>query len=183
MVGTKDKIILQIDILDVLDRNYDRKYEDLQERLDAVYDKISDAEDLVYEVEEKLSNIQKDKITGDNIYNYLLMFDSIYDVLSDMEKKQFYNTLLSEVQIFEEEQDKGQIIKSIGFQFPVFYDGKFTKQIIRDKEKTVETVCLLEFLQGVNWNSEHDKKRKVDIKVTCIENGVTQVRLVEKILL
>ena len=26
-------------------------------------------------------------------------------------------------------------------------------------------------------------KRKVDIKVTCIENGVTQVRLVEKILL
>lgn len=47
----------------------------------------------------------------------------------------------------------------------------------------VETVCLLEFLQGVNWNSEHDKKRKVDIKVTCIENGVTQVRLVEKILL
>ena len=111
------------------------------------------------------------------------MFDSIYDVLSDMEKKQFYNTLLSEVQIFEEEQDKGQIIKSIGFQFPVFYDGKFTKQIIRDKEKTVETVCLLEFLQGVNWNSEHDKKRKVDIKVTCIENGVTQVRLVEKILL
>ena len=65
----------------------------------------------MYEVEEKLSNIQKDKITGDNIYNYLLMFDSIYDVLSDMEKKQFYNTLLSEVQIFEEEQDKGQIIK------------------------------------------------------------------------
>ena len=41
LVGTKDKIILQIDILDVLDRNYDRKYEDLQERLDAVYDKIS----------------------------------------------------------------------------------------------------------------------------------------------
>ena len=27
------------------------------------------------------------------------------------------------------------------------------------------------------------KNRKVDIKVTCIENGVTQVQLVEKILL
>lgn len=27
------------------------------------------------------------------------------------------------------------------------------------------------------------KNRKVDIKVTCIENSVTQVRLVEKILL
>ena len=60
-----------------------------------------------------------------------------------MEKKQFYNALLSDVQVFEEEQDNGQIIKSIGFKFPVFYNGEFTKTIIRDKEKTVETVVLL----------------------------------------
>ena len=142
LVGTKDKIILQIDTLDILDKNYDRKYDDLQKRLDTIYDKIGDAEDLVSETEDKLSNIQKDKITGDNIYNYLLMFDSVYDVLSDMEKKQFYNALLTDIQIYEEEQDK-QIIKSIGFKFPVFYDGKFTKRIIRDKEKTVETIVAL----------------------------------------
>lgn len=146
LIGTKDKIILQIDTLDILDKNYDRKYDDLQKRLDTIYDKIGDAEDLVSETEDKLSNIQKDKITGDNIYNYLLMFDSVYDVLSDMEKKQFYNALLTDIQIYEEEQDK-QIIKSIGFKFPVFYDGKFTKRIIRDKEKTVETVCLLSQLK------------------------------------
>lgn len=142
LIGTKDKIILQIDTLDILDKNYDRKYDDLQKRLDTIYDKIGDAEDLVSETEDKLSNIQKDKITGDNIYNYLLMFDSVYDVLSDMEKKQFYNALLTDIQIYEEEQDK-QIIKSIGFKFPVFYDGEFTKRIIRDKEKTVETVVKL----------------------------------------
>ena len=142
LIGTKDKIILQIDTLDILDKNYDRKYDDLQKRLDTIYDKIGDAEDLVSETEDKLSNIQKDKITGDNIYNYLLMFDSVYDVLSDMEKKQFYNALLTDIQIYEEEQDK-QIIKSIGFKFPVFYDGEFTKIIIRDKEKTVETVVKL----------------------------------------
>lgn len=128
------QLILQIDTLDILDKNYDRKYDDLQKRLDTIYDKIGDAEDLVSETEDKLSNIQKDKITGDNIYNYLLMFDSVYDVLSDMEKKQFYNALLTDIQIYEEEQDK-QIIKSIGFKFPVFYDGEFTKRIIRDKEK------------------------------------------------
>lgn len=128
------QLILQIDTLDILDKNYDRKYDDLQKRLDTIYDKIGDAEDLVSETEDKLSNIQKDKITGDNIYNYLLMFDSVYDVLSDMEKKQFYNALLTDIQIYEEEQDK-QIIKSIGFKSPVFYDGEFTKRIIRDKEK------------------------------------------------
>ena len=66
-----------------------------------------------------------------------------HDVLSGMEKKQFYNALLTDILIYEDEQDKGQIIKSIGFKFPVFYDGEFTKRIIRDKEKTVENICLL----------------------------------------
>lgn len=121
------------------------------------YTSDMDAEDLVSETEDKLSNIQKDKITGDNIYNYLLMFDSVYDVLSDMEKKQFYNALLTDIQIYEEEQDK-QIIKSIGFKFPVFYDGEFTKRIIRDKEKTVETVVLLSKL-------DVDKHIDVEIKL------------------
>lgn len=167
LIGTKDKIILQIDTLDILDKNYDRKYDDLQKRLDTIYDKIGDAEDLVSETEDKLSNIQKDKITGDNIYNYLLMFDSVYDVLSDMEKKQFYNALLTDIQIYEEEQDK-QIIKSIGFKFPVFYDGEFTKRIIRDKEKTVETCCLL---VRECANDDEMVSIKVDLEGISLDQG------------
>lgn len=142
-IGTKDKIISQLDSLDVLDKNYDRKYDDLQKRLESMYNKIADAEDLESACLDKLDNIQKDKITGDNIYNYLRMFDSIYNDLSDIEKKLFYNALLSDVQLFETEQTKGQLIKSIGFKFPIFYDGGFTDRIIRDKQETVECVCLL----------------------------------------
>ena len=60
-----------------------------------------------------------------------------------MEKKQFYNTLLHEVQVFEKEQENGQIIKSMRFKFPVYYNGEFTDIIIRDKKETVETVVLM----------------------------------------
>ena len=141
--GVKDKIILQLDSLDVLDKNYDRKYEDMQKRLDSSYDKISEAEELISICEEKLYNIQKDKITSTNIYNYLVMFESIYDDLTDMEKKQFYNTLLHEVQVFENEQENGQIVKSMSFKFSVYYNGEFTDTIFRDKKETVETVCVL----------------------------------------
>ena len=95
-----------------IDLSADYEFEDAMDWLEKVYNDVDadlmimaidqlaerygytsdmDAEDLVSETEDKLSNIQKDKITGDNIYNYLLMFDSVYDVLSDMEKKQFYN--------------------------------------------------------------------------------------------
>lgn len=142
-IGTKDKIISQLDSLDVLDKNYDRKYDDLQKRLESMYNKIADAEDLESACLDKLENIQKDKITGDNIYNYLLMFDSIYNDLSDIEKKLFYNALLSDVQLFETEQTKGQLIKSIGFKFPIFFNGGFTDRIFRDKQETVESVVLI----------------------------------------
>ena len=179
LIGTKDKIILQIDTLDILDKNYDRKYDDLQKRLDTIYDKIGDAEDLVSETEDKLSNIQKDKITGDNIYNYLLMFDSVYDVLSDMEKKQFYNALLTDIQIYEEEQDK-QIIKSIGFKFPVFYDGEFTKRIIRDKEKTVETCVLLSKLKSTKHIDVEVKLDELDL--TKAESKATYAEIKQYVL-
>ena len=85
----KDRLLAQIDALDILDRNYDLKYNDLQARLDSRYDNISDAEEEISICEEKLYNIQKDKITSDNIYKYLIMFEKIYDDLSDMEKKEF----------------------------------------------------------------------------------------------
>lgn len=147
-IGTKDKIISQLDSLDVLDKNYDRKYDDLQKRLESMYNKIADAEDLESACLDKLDNIQKDKITGDNIYNYLLMFDSIYNDLSDIEKKLFYNALLSDVQLFETEQTKGQLIKSIGFKFPIFFNGGFTDRIVRDKNETVECVVLMSRLKA-----------------------------------
>ena len=183
-----------------IDLSADYEFEDAMDWLEKVYNDVDadlmimaidqlaerygytsdmDAEDLVSETEDKLSNIQKDKITGDNIYNYLLMFDSVYDVLSDMEKKQFYNALLTDIQIYEEEQDK-QIIKSIGFKFPVFYDGEFTKRIIRDKEKTVETVVLLSKL-------DVDKHIDVEIKLdqldlTSAESKATYAQIKEYVL-
>jgi len=141
--GTKNKLISQIDNLDVLDRNYERKFDDLQHRLDSIYDKIADSEDDIEDCEQKLENIKRDKITSDNIYNYLLMFDKIYDVMSDSEKKEFFGALLQEVQLYDKKEAGTQVIKSIKFKFPIFYDGEFTDTIFRDKEVTVETVVLL----------------------------------------
>lgn len=141
--GTKNKLISQIDNLDVLDRNYERKFDDLQHRLDSIYDKIADSEDDIEDCEQKLENIKRDKITSDNIYNYLLMFDKIYDVMSDSEKKEFFGALLQEVQLYDKKEAGTQVIKSIKFKFPIFYDGEFTDTIFRDKEVTVECVVLM----------------------------------------
>ena len=55
------------------DKYYDRKYQDMQERLSA-----------------------------DTIYKVLIQFDKLYDNFTDLEKKKFMQSFIEEVQIYEE---------------------------------------------------------------------------------
>ena len=68
-----------MDHLSVSDKYYDKKYNDMQERLDKLYDGITDIEDAMEEVETRLYNIRQDKISEDNVYQLLLFFDKLYD--------------------------------------------------------------------------------------------------------
>ena len=42
--GAKNRLADQMDRLSVSDKNYDKKYNDMQERLDKLYDEITDIE-------------------------------------------------------------------------------------------------------------------------------------------
>ena len=49
----------------------------------------------------------------------LIYFDKLYSVMDDQKKRQLMESLLSEVQIYEERQPNGQWIKSIKFRLPI----------------------------------------------------------------
>ena len=147
VIGAKNKLTAQMDTIDITDRNYNRKYQDMQDRLDRSYDQIGEIEDRITETETHIHNLHQQKITGDNVYKYLLYFDRLYDKMTDMEKKQFLHSFVSEVQIFEKEQPDGQILKHIQFAFPVFYEGKEITALGWDNETTVETSLMLQRLR------------------------------------
>ena len=63
--------------------------------------------------------IEKDKITGDNIYKILLNFENIFSNMDDLERKQFIELLIDEIQIHPEKQENGQWLKSISFKLPI----------------------------------------------------------------
>lgn len=143
-VVSKDKLGLQMDTLDTSDKFYDRKYEDMQDRLDRMYEEIGNIEFQIEEIKIRVSNVEKEKITTDNIYNILLMFDKLYKKFSDIEKKEFINSFVDRVEIYPEEQDDGRILKSLKFRFPIYFNGSEVLGISWDKESTVETVVLIE---------------------------------------
>lgn len=122
VTGAKNKLASQMDNLSVSDKHYDKKYEDMQVRLDKFYDEIEEIETSIEAVETRLYNIKQKKISGDNVYQFLLFFDKLYDRFTDMEKKTFMKSFLEEVNIYEEEQEDGRILRSLKFRFPVFFN-------------------------------------------------------------
>ena len=132
-----------MDNLSVSDEYYDKKYEDMQVRLDKLYDEIEEIETFIEAVETRLYNIKQEKISGDNVYQFLLFFDNLYDRFTDMEKKIFMKSFLEEGNIYEAEQADGRILRSLKFRFPVFFNEQELYELDWDNESTVESVLLM----------------------------------------
>ena len=132
-----------MDNLSVSDEYYDKKYEDIQVRLDKLYDEIEEIETFIEAVETRLYNIKQEKISGDNVYQFLLFFDNLYDKFTDMEKKIFMKSFLEEGNIYEAEQEDGRILRSLKFRFPVFFNEQEVYELDWDNESTVESVLLM----------------------------------------
>lgn len=49
------------------------------------------------------------KISEDNVYQFLLYFDKLYDRFIDLEKKEFLNSFVESIDIYEQEQPDGRL--------------------------------------------------------------------------
>ena len=57
--------------------------------------------------------------------------------------RRLVKSFLEEVNIYEEEQEDGRILKSLKFRFPVFFNNQELYELDWDNESTVETVVKL----------------------------------------
>lgn len=141
--GAKKKLTDMLDRLDVSDKHYDRKYQDMHDRLDNLYDKIGDIDDQLQDVNEKIRMAYENQITSKQVYQILTCFDKIYFEMTDLEKKEFFRNFIDEIELYSERQSDGRIVKQINFNFPVYYNGNEGNAIRLPDENTVETAVLL----------------------------------------
>ena len=143
LTSAKDRLGQQMDALDVTDKHYDKKYEDMQARLDEFYDKIDAAQEEIAELQSRIDFLIAQKISSDNVYKYLLYFDKLYDKFTDKEKKTFLGSFVEKIEIYPTETPNGRILKRIQFRFPLFYDGEEIIGLSWDNETMLETVVSL----------------------------------------
>ena len=143
VMGAKKKLTEMMERLDIGDKHYDRKYQDMQDRQNVLYDRISELEEAIADIEVKISGAYEEKITTDQLYKILLNFDKMYYKMSDLEKKRFMREFIEGIELYPEKQKDGRILKQISLGFPVFYEGSEGDTIWLHKENTAETVVLM----------------------------------------
>ena len=156
LTGAKARLGQQMDSLDIMDKFYEKKYQDMETRLYRLYYEIEGVENSIEEVKNRLLNIRQQKISEENVYQFLLYFDKLYDKFTDLEKKEFLNSFVEQVDIYEQEQPDGRFLKHIKFRFPVYFGDRETQELCWDNESTVETVVLL---------STQKTKRRINIVI------------------
>lgn len=139
----KSRLISEIDSLDVLDEVAMEREKDLNDRLNDFYGRIAETKQIIRKKKEEKIKIQQDKITGDTVYKNLMMFAQVLEKASDGDKKRMYNLLIKEIQIYNEKTADGRWIKSITFNFPIYYKDDMIDSISWVAEGMDETVVLL----------------------------------------
>ena len=167
--GSKLKLIQMLDRLDTGDKHYTRKYQDMQDRLDNLYDKVAEFEEAMKDIDAKIGAFYGKEITGKKLYEFLLDFDILYDEMTDMEKKEFMNTFIEKIELKNETVNngtgQGSRIEHIDLAFPVYYGDCKGTRIRMPEENTVETVCLLSKL--------HEAKHHVNVRLDMDEMDLT----------
>ena len=142
-LGIKTRLERQMDTMDINDPHFDRKILDLQRRYDEQYGRIEEIEAQMDEVKSQIQSIRQKKISGDNIYQLLLMFDEVYGSATEFEQKEFMQAFIERIDLYPEKQEDGNWIRNIVFNFPVPVNGQEVKELPLETGTTLETVCLL----------------------------------------
>ena len=143
--AAKERLGNQIDRLDYSDKYYEEKYNDMQNRIDSLYDEIAEANASLETVQMQIQGIREQQISQERVYEFLELFDIMYDEFTEVEKKEFLNSFIKRIEIYPEPLENGQILKSIQFHFPVYYQGSEANTFFPNSQNTVDIVVGAEF--------------------------------------
>lgn len=113
----------KLDSLDVSDRSYERKYEDMQARLDKLYDECADIETAFDNAESKLESAKEKQVTTARIYEMLDEFREHFDEYDPVRKKEILRQVVDSVEINPDANPKkgDTIVTRVRFRCPVSF--------------------------------------------------------------
>lgn len=138
---TKSRLEKEIDTLPYDIKYRDKKLNDLNLRLEKMYDSIAEVEEYILNARLEKKAMEKEKITLENIRRILLNFSALFDIMNEQEQKNLLTYFVKEINL-NPSWEKKSPLKSIEFNFPIYADSDDTVFVCEEKS-TVETLAVL----------------------------------------
>ena len=139
---SKSNLEKDIDAIYDDDKHAERKRQDMNNRLNKIYEEIYNIEDMIIDCEKKKEAAKQDVLTKENVFKMLLVFDKIFDKMNDADKRKLLESMIAEVHLHPKDtwQEGKNPIKEIKYAFPVSQE---VMEALRENVASVETVVLL----------------------------------------
>lgn len=118
----KRKLGEELDGLDILDDDYDKKYDKVQAEIDEIYDRMDDAESSILKVKKKLSAIKSGIRSIEKVKELVENMQLLFPKMTCEEQREMYRLFIERIDVYPEKQESRKMIKSITFKFPVYYE-------------------------------------------------------------
>ncbi|MBR4025304.1 MAG: recombinase family protein [Firmicutes bacterium] len=96
----KDRLGETLDGLNPLGKDYDKKYDQISEKLDDTYDWIEELEADLTATKKKLEALKRKSDSATNIMAFMKDLPLMYEEMTDEERKEMYQAFIEEIEVF-----------------------------------------------------------------------------------
>ena len=93
-----------------------------------MYDVMYDLEERNKEINLKIDGVKQNELSLENIYSILKNFNTLFNIISDKEKRELISSFIKEINIYEDFDDV-KILKSVKLNFPISINGNEIREI------------------------------------------------------
>ena len=176
---SKSNLEKDIDAIYDDDKHAERKRQDMNNRLNKIYEEIYNIEDMIIDCEKKKEAAKQNVLTKENVFKMLLVFDKIFDKMNDADKRKLLESMIAEVHLHPKDtwQEGKNPIKEIKYAFPVSQE---VMEALRENVASVETVVLLSKRKADDYVEVELELDELD--VTSAETKATYKEIQEYVL-
>ena len=160
----KNRLEEEIDNMPSDIKNRAAKIDKLNQRLYSLYDKIEQLEEKIDDCKAKMVSLKNEELTVENVKTLLENFNSIYDVITEDERKQLIRYLFNRIDLYPD-FSKDRLIKSVELNFRIHNNQKVIQHILNE-ESNKSTL--------INNLSRIEPEVTIPVEVNLEENNLLQ---------
>ena len=161
----------ELDSLDILADDYEKKYNQILLDIDVGYDRIEEIERKIRSIMRKLESLRQGFKASENIEKILKHFTKLYEHMSCQERRDMYRLFIDHIEVLPETRKDGKMLKSISFKFSTEYgeDG------LTPEGDTEDNICFTLDCTKQGLTKAEAKATYAELKKYIFETNSTKV--------